>query len=148
MDSTRLTVSRIMSCISLLHSLQFSRLLSPEETVHFRGCGLQVRVIEDVVPRFHACGLVTGDFHPHTLIDSGEAHVAYSRPAEVVKEKCRDASGLAGFAPSMQLRAHRPGVVEEYPLASLRASFALPPEPVLHLSEERQFACLLAFGLA
>ncbi len=136
-----------MSCISLLHSLQFSRLLRLEETVHLRGCVLQVRVIEDVVSRFHAGGLVPGDLHPHTLVDPGEAHVAYCRPAEVVKEKGRDASGFAGFTPSTQLRAHGSGVVEEYPLATLRASFALPPEPVLHLSVERQFARLFAFGL-
>ncbi len=136
-----------MSCISLLHSLQFSRLLRLEETVHLRGCVLQVRVIEDVVSRFHAGGLVPGDFHPHTLVDPGEAHVAYCRPAEVVKEKGRDASGFAGFTPSTQLRAHGSGVMEEYPLATLRASFSLPPEPVLHLSVERQFARLFAFGL-
>ena len=37
--------------------------------------------------------------------------------------------------------------MEEYPLATLRASFALSPEPVLHLSVERQFARLFAFGL-
>ena len=132
--------SRIMSCISLLHSLQFSRLLRLEETIHLRGCFLQIRVIQDVASRFHAGGLVPGDLHPHTLVDPGEAHVAYCRSAEVVKEKGRDASGFAGFTPSTQLRAHGSGVVEEYPLATLRASFVLPPEPVLHLSVERQFA--------
>ncbi len=141
------SVSRIMSCISLLHSLQFSRLLRLEETIHLPGCVLQVRVIQDVVSRFHAGGLVPGDLHPHTLVDPGEAHVAYCRSAEVVKEKGRDASGFAGFTPSTQLRAHGSGVVEEYPLATLRASFALPPEPVLHLSVERQFARFFAFGL-
>ena len=54
---------------------------------HLRGCVLQVRVIEDVVSRFHASSLAPRDFHPHTLVDPGEAHVAYRRSAEVVKEK-------------------------------------------------------------
>ena len=44
---------------SLLHSLQFSSFLRLHEPIHLAGRILQVRAVEDVVPRFHAGGLVS-----------------------------------------------------------------------------------------
>src|ERR1700722_6510177 len=117
-------MSRIMSCIPLLHSLQFNRLLSGEETIHLRRSVLSVRIVKDVVSRFHAGGFAPRDFHSHALIDSGKAHIAHCRPAEVMKEQRRNSGRFAGFAPSGQLRTHGLRVMEEYPLATFRASLA------------------------
>ena len=94
------SVSRIMSCISLLHSLQFSRLLRLEETVHLHGCVLQVRVIEDVVSRFHAGGLVPGDFH--------SSRIPKSECAEPVLSKWFE--GGAAVATSMPFNDRASGV--------------------------------------
>jgi hypothetical protein len=90
--------------------------------VHLAGCLFKIGVIEDVVPRFHAAGLVPGYFHANTLVNPGETHIADGRSAEVVKEQCRDASRLARFTPTVELRTHWTRVMEEDPGATVRTS--------------------------
>jgi hypothetical protein len=62
-------------------------------------CALNVIHIHDVVPALHRIRPMTGYTHTDNLGNTGPAHVAHRRAAEIVEPSYRERPPLEGFIP-------------------------------------------------